>query len=461
MPPTAFLADRETGRQGDKEIARFVTLSPCHLVTLSTKKAMVALSLVGVLLLGAMLRLIWPGDIEYKADEAWTYHCVCDVKAGQPWPMLGMPSSQGPLNPGLSIWVFLALGELVDLESPTDLARLVQLLNIASLVGLVVFAFGIAPREEREFWLWAAALVAVNPLAVLSHRKIWPPCVFPPLVLLFLVCWWRRERRGWAWGWGLLGALLGQVHMPGFFFAAGFVLWALLFERRRPAWGWWLFGSVLGALPLLPWLHYLATEAVFMPRHPGAWQHLFEFRFWIRWVQEPLGFGLKYSLGRDYFDFLRQPLWGSQPTFLVLVLHLLAGGLGLVILGRWLLHPAANAAGSPSRPSETAFTQNAALWGYGLLITLTSFPIHRHYMIILFPLPFLWLARLALGSGSRLSFGRGLLTALVLVQACLSLQFLTYIHHQQQIRGDFGPTYASQVRDTGMEESEPAESDAR
>lgn len=230
----------------------------------------------------------------------------------------------------------------------------------------------------------------------------------------------------------------------------------LPFRSQAPAWGGWFVGSVLGAIPLLPWLRYVATEAVFLPRHPGAWQHLFEFRFWLRWVLEPLGFGLQYSLGKDYLDFLRQPLWAGHFTWLVLVLHVLGGMLGVLILARGLRswYRTRNAR-TTAADSPTRFTQNAALWGYGLLITLTSFPIHRHYMIILFPLPFLWLARLALNDAVRPRLGRGLLTALVLVQAALSIQFLCYVHDKQQINGDFGPTYAFQVRAAEFEESEP------
>ena len=50
------------------------------------------------------------------------------------------------------------------------------------------------PVVEREAWLWAIALVAVNPLAVLYHRKLWNPSLFPLLTVCFLWCWWHRQR---------------------------------------------------------------------------------------------------------------------------------------------------------------------------------------------------------------------------------------------------------------------------
>src|SRR5262249_23742786 len=185
------------------------------------------LGIILALLAGASLRLIWPEDIEYKADEAWTFQHSRD--AALPW--LGMPSSVDIPNPGMSVWVFVLLQRLSGAADPPALARAVQLVNAAALVLLVCFAFPHVLRGEREPWLWAAALVAVNPLAVLFHRKIWPPCVLPLLTLAMLYGWWYRRRRGPAFVWGLVGVCLGQIHMAGFFFATRFVLWALLFDR--------------------------------------------------------------------------------------------------------------------------------------------------------------------------------------------------------------------------------------
>ena len=72
--------------------------------------------LVLALALGAVLRLVWVGDIEYKADEEWTYRQARDaVRAGQ-WPRFGMPASAGPLNPGPSVWVFVLLGEVTGTD---------------------------------------------------------------------------------------------------------------------------------------------------------------------------------------------------------------------------------------------------------------------------------------------------------------------------------------------------------
>ncbi len=410
------------------------------------------LGIVLALFAGAGLRLIWAEDIEYKADEAWTFEHSRD--GDLPW--LGMPSSVDIPNPGMSVWVFVLLERLSGADDPPALARAVQITNVAALVLLVCFALRHVPRGEREAWLWAAALVAVNPLAVLFHRKIWPPCVLPLLTLAMLYGWWYRQRRVPAFVWGMVGVCLGQIHMAGFFFASGFVLWALLFDRpwrERVAWRSWLIGTALGTLPMLPWLIHLLTQPSARPINPHRWVHAFELKFWIRWFTESFGLGIDYTFGPYFREFLSYPLLAGRPTYLVGLLHWIVGGIALLMLGRagislwrrrdqwrdcWI-----------GRESASAFTQNAALWGFGLLLTLSSFSIHRHYMIVLFPLEFLWVARLALATGGEharsVRVGRVLLMSLWLAQFCISANMLAYVHTRQNFAGtEYGIPYGAQ-----------------
>jgi hypothetical protein len=411
--------------------------------------------LVIALAVGAALRLAWVGDMEYKADEAWTFHETSAAVRDGSWPKFGNPCSAGPLNPGMSVWVFVALGKATGCQDPTQLARGVQMLSLLALAALVAFAVLLVPAGEREPWLWAAALAAVNPTTVLLQRKIWTPSVVPLVSLALLAGWWRRDRFWGAFVWGLVGACLGQIQMAGFFLAAGFVLWAALFDRRRVAWLGWLLGSCVGALPLLPWLAYLMTEY-----HSGGpsrfyWVHLFEFKFWDRWVMQPLGFGLEYALDAEHAAFLRYPLLNGRPTYLAWAAERVAMLVGLFLLARgaWRLWqtrrrwPALLTGGD----SPTGITLSAAFWGFGLLLTITTLYVQRHYMSVAFPLTFVWLARLALPApGERPAarkVGRGVLVGLCLAQALLTATFLDYIHvNGGTRRGDYGTTYAASQR---------------
>jgi hypothetical protein len=402
---------------------------------------------------GAVLRLVWGADIEYKADEAWTFRRTQEVGRTEPFPGLGNPTSQGYRNPGLSIWIFLALGKLFGATDPVTLARAVQVLNITALLLLVGFIRCFVPRGEREPWLWAAALAAVNPLAVLCQRKIWPPSVLPIFTVVMLAGWYRRDRRWGAFLWGLVGACLGQIHMAGFFLAAGFAVWALLFDRKGVRWVDWLAGSSVGALLLLPWLVTLANAGWGEPRNVGNLAHVFEARFWLYWVTEPTGLSVAYALDKDFGDFLTFPRVAGFPTFLMGLLHavlIVSAAVLLFRAGRSLwqrrrLSPT----GETERPSPTALTLGAAVWGFGVLLTFSTLPIHRHYVWDAFPLTFVWLAWVAFkyagAAPPDLARSRKLLLTLCVVQGLVTASFLAYIHaHRRPIRGDYATPYAAQ-----------------
>jgi hypothetical protein len=401
------------------------------------------------LLAGAGLRLAWPADIEYKADEAWTFARTQHADAeGLQW--LGMPTSVEIRNPGMSLWGFQVLSWLFQANNPPALARGVQFLGILSIGGLITFARCSVPVAQREPWLWAAAFLSVNPVVILFERKIWPPSLLPIFIVVFLAAWWYRSRGPGAFFWGLLGACIGQIHLAAFFFAAGFLAWAACFEGRRVAWRWWALGTAIGMLPLIPWLRYFVQELMSHRALPHVIKHAFELKFWSRWTMEPLGLGLNHALGPDFLDFLRYPLVSGYPTFGVGLLHVLVAAIGICLLGRAFLG-AAQIPDFGSRfrrggDSSSAFTVNAALWGYGLCLTLSLLPIHRHYMIVTYPIEMLWLARLALEL-PRKQNGRRFLGILWVAQLLISISFLGYIHVNQGSRGgEYGKTYAAQPK---------------
>jgi hypothetical protein len=410
-----------------------------------------AVGLIAAVVLGAGFRLVWVMDMEYKGDETWTFTRTQQVGVTEPFPWIGMPSSGKVNNPGMSLWLFLALAKAFGVVEPPELARAVQLLNIAALGLLIVFAWIWVEKTDRELWWWGTALGAVNPLAVLSHRKIWPPSALPLFTLVFLVGWWHRHLTWGAFLWGLTGACLGQIHMAGFFFAAGVVIWAFFFDRKQTAWRDWLIGSCLGAVPLVPWAYDL-----WMKSPTGAislkWTRWFE--FWKHWITEPFGIGLKYSLGGEFPVFLGYPIVDGHPTYFVGVLHLFLILLGITILGRgvsWLWQDRRRWRdlwiGSQS---PTVFTVNGVLCGYGLLLTVSGLPFYRHYLLVTFPLPFVWVAWLAFGPAvdrpGRVKAARVLLLTLCVCESLLAASFLFYIHlNGGAIEGDYGIAYGAQA----------------
>src|ERR1700722_12569032 len=91
------------------------------------------------LLLGVILRLSFPGDIEYKDDEKYMFGASQRVGVTESWPLLGMPSGVKVNNPGMSIWIFAVLAKITHAATPPELARAVQFLNILALFVLAFF----------------------------------------------------------------------------------------------------------------------------------------------------------------------------------------------------------------------------------------------------------------------------------------------------------------------------------
>ena len=409
--------------------------------------------LIAALLTGAVLRFVWVEDMEYKGDEAWTFDRTQNAGRSEPFPLVGLPTSLEFRNPGMSVWTFLALGRLAGVGEPTGLARACQALNVAALFVLVAFALRWVDAEQREPWLWAAALASVNPLAVVFQRKIWPPSIFPLFSMLLLIGWWRRDRRAGAFACGLIGVILGQMHLSGFFFVAGLAVWALLFDRRRVAWLSWLAGSLCGLLPLLPWLADVARHWAEWPARARFWAHAPEPKFWTHWFTEPFGIGLKYALGEDFATFFAGPPWHGRPTYGVALLHAVVGVTAGIIVIRaaiavWRERGSAREL-LTGRRSETAFIVSAGVWGYGLVFNAACLRFYRHYLLVAFPLTFVWAAQLALApaGAARLRHARALLLVLCVAQALISVSFLVFVHqHQDGVRGDYGVPYAAQAR---------------
>jgi hypothetical protein len=405
------------------------------------------------LIVGAVFRLAWPGDIEYKGDEAWTFEQTRRIGVTEPLPARGMPTSVGVPNPPLSVTVFWALARMTGAGDPPGLARAVQALNVCALLLFLVFVCRSVRESEREAWLWGLALAALNPMAVLAHRKIWPPSVFLLATLVALAGWRRRDRRAGAFVWGLVSMIAGQIHLSAFFFAAGFALWAVLFDRRRVRWPFWIAGILVGALPMIRWV----LEVGHTPALVGATYDVNRIpllTFYRHWVLGALGLEAKSALGPHFAEFLAGPRIGGHLSYLVGLLHLIALGAGLMLLGpalgrlaRQRFRIGEKRAGPTS---ATAFTVSAVFWGFGLLLTSSALIIHRHYLFVAFPLQWVWLARLALDVGqpsaAAMRRGRRALVVCCLAQLALTASLLTYLHVTGGApRGDYGVAYRAQV----------------
>jgi hypothetical protein len=407
-----------------------------------------ACGVVLALVAGVALRLVWPADMEYKADEIYSFDRTQRVGVDESWPWVGMNNSADVPHPGMSVWIFLALAKLSAAASPVELNVACMALNALALCLFAFFIRSAVPAAERELWWWGCALLCVNPLAVLFERKIWPPSALPIVGVCLLAAWWHRSRPSWALAFGLLAAAAAQIHPGAAFFAAGLAIWALVFDRGSLRWGWSLAGAALGSLTAWPWVHHLLFVAERSAAGPARWWRIFEFKFWIYWFTQPFGFSLHYSLGDDFPAFLRGPVIGGRDSYLVAGLHIALGLVMAVVLTRWLLRARRQGLGDLTR-TPTGLAIGAVGVGYGVLLTITGLPVYRHYLIVAAPVMCVAFARV-----TWLAFdppqARKVFGGLCLAQACLTWLFLSFVHRADgPIRGDYGTPYRAQVEQGG------------
>jgi hypothetical protein len=421
------------------------------------------------LLTGLILRLIYTEDMEWKEDEYYDFVQTQLIGHDRPWPWAGMNSGVYLANPGMSIWVFVWLARLARATDPIALQRALSLFAWLGIALLIPFALYFVKRgtshqsDNRESWLWACAFAMVNPFGVYMDRKLWPQGFFPFFSTLMIAGWWKRDRAWGAFLWGCIGAMLGQIHMSGFFLAGALFLWTAFFNQKaipktRVRWLWWFIGSCAGAWPLIPWYLHVLSNPPPGQVLSGTWGDVLQFKFWVFWVTDSLGLHLGNPLGltrggsvwAQISDFVRYPIINGNATYLCGIAHAVALVSGCWIIfsglfrrGRQLFAREARVQWLFARKvSQTAFAQKAALWGFGVLLTATRVNIRRYYMRVSFPFEQIWLVRLALSHNPNRQAGRVALFLLWCAQLMISAHFVGYIHvNQGSLQGDYGEAY--------------------
>src|SRR5688572_6637568 len=344
-------------------------------------------------------------------------------------PWLGMPTSQGVRNPGMSVWPFVALSHVFGADG-FGLTQGVRWLNVLALAAAVVFALSRMSGGD-PLWLAGLLLAAVNPLEVVLQRKLWAQSVLPIVALVVLWLWIDRKR-SWrhAAGLGASAAVLAQIHPSGMFVVAA-LLGGALWDRQRGAvrWGAVVVGFAVLGWPLYFWVEHLLqtlTQTAGDPTSPlSLWrwaENVVSFRYVHLLLSNLSGVMMRHSLGAHFWEFVRHPV--------VLVAHVALIVITVVALGRWLL----NWRGLKVE-GETGPLLLWGLAGTGVLMTVAGVFVQRHYYLGLFPLPYLAFAFLLLRNARSWT----LVYAVAVLQLVISAAFLLFIHENGGAPGaDFG-----------------------
>jgi hypothetical protein len=371
--------------------------------------------------------------MEWKADEQLLFARAIAAAHDGVLPWLGINSGANILNPGFSIWPFAFFARFT--ADPVGMLQWVQWSNVVALWAFFWLFIRAVPAEARNVWLWGLALFAVSPFAVVHSRKLWAQDLLP--LFCAAVLWghfYRRTRLG-AFAWGLVGALIGQVHMSGFFFAFALALATVVRDGRRgelraTRWLYWIAGSLIGGAILLPWLSAVTSG------HAGHsayhFREILTVNFYAQWFLAAWGIALA---GTRYAgtQFLREPLAWGHPTYLVLLAHMYLATVGLWVTLRWL------ASGlRPRFDDDLRFYFVVTFVLVGALLTLSGVRVRPHYLIVAAPFVHLWAAGV---TWPRKRVLAGVAGAQMLVTAT----FLAFVHRHGGIPwADYGWSYRAQ-----------------
>jgi hypothetical protein len=346
-----------------------------------------------ILLLGAALRLGWPGVNSFAYDEARLSHIALQMARGEAFAAVGMPSSTGVPNLPAAAWIF-ALPYAISAD-PLAATLFVGLVNLTAVAGLWALA-----RVGWGRWagLSAALFLGTSPFAVLYSRNIWSQNLLVPLAVAWLgtailgAASAGPARRAWAIGLHVLVAgFAWQVHFAGVVLLPA-TLWAIWrFGWQRHPWPL-LIGGGVALLLLLPFaLQVICCAPEVFDQYRAVLGNPAQTDL------SSVSYTLDLGLGRGWAYLAL----GERDTMSRAVAPAVGAGALLMVgaagLGRSLL--------SRSADGETG----RAVAGLALVLLLVgplfflrhSTPVHAHYLLTSLPA-----LALALGAGARLFAGR-------------------------------------------------------
>lgn len=388
-----------------------------------------------LLAVASVFRLIWAGDMEWKADEQAMFELAGQYARSGEWPQTGLKSGVGFVNSGMSIYPFILFYKISP--DPVFMARCVMGLNVFALVFLLILASH--SGKDRQVMMYGVALMAVNVLAVLFSRKIWAQDLLPVFTVFLWGSHFIKNRYAGVFLTGIFGAFAGQLHISGYFIAAGIFLTSLISGRYTLRHLLLFFtGFALAMIPAWPWIRQLFQSGNTSDVHLN---YIFKFEYFLHALTDPFGLNVLYPLGaKDVYQFMKFPMLGGVPLFLPI---LAAGGIlwmTLRALKRVNYFPEKRKfKWDLKQPFQYYFTAFVLI--PGLLLTLSGSPVRSHYLIASAPFLHAGFAYFWLKAGMKNVW------AVVVLQALITLLFLMYVHQADIISGDYGIPFNKQLPD--------------
>jgi len=376
--------------------------------------------------LALALRLVWPEDMEWKFDEQEMFRLAGDALQNG-LPAVGMPSGGGLPNAGFSIWPFSLFYALHP--SPLFMVWCVQILNILA-IALLVFCASRYEGENKRLLFYALASFAVSLMPVLFARKIWAQDIMPVFIALMWLCYEYRHKWYCLPVMGLTMAFAGQLHLSGFYYAAGLFAGMLIFKKISFKHSLFIAdGAAIGMIPGIAWIETAAGQG-------GGMAHVFniyKFEFWLHCLTDTPGFNAFYYAEKDLLSVAAFPFNTFMASIVVLGIILII----LVAVFRYIKRRQFSLEiANPVPVLLVAFVLIP-----GVLMTFSGIPVRSHYLIGAYPFLCLALMHVVVKSGIKMA------RILIALQALFTLLFLLFVHNKQEIKGDYGKTYGKQMKE--------------
>jgi len=421
------------------------------------------LLLAVVLLLTAVLRLSFPGLTEFKADEARLTLLALEMAEGTAFHIRGISSSVGFPNFPMSVWLYsLPLLLWKHVYAATIFTGLLNTLAVLGGYWLVRRYYGV------EAALVAALMFAVSPWAIHHSRKIWAQNLLP----FFVVGWGISaalafvERR---WRWLIVHflclAIAAQAHLAAMALVPVTALLLLIFWRRLN-WKLTAVSITLAALTTTPFIYYLlsngqqfltsASDPSALPTSARSWD-LSAFRMAWRLISGKDIHALAGAV--EFRNYL-----ATVPDLTAVYLFwgvLILGGIGLLLKNVWTLLARTNS--DPKSTSQSEVSIILLLWLFVplLLFSLPQLPSELHYLLPIYPVPFMaagiFVARVPLRWKRPL---RGLLVLSAIAHLFVWGQLMRFVE-QTATPGGFGTPLATLLEATDLARTRLAETDAQ
>jgi hypothetical protein len=405
---------------------------------------------IALIVLAALGRLLWLGDMEFKSDEREWVETLVDLWSRPTSPLApeshhsGIPHSSG----------FFHFLRAISFASNDPLLMVGAIAGFSAAVMLLGLALG----RRSQMDLLALAMVSTSLTLFVDTRKIWTPDLIAAWVILGLVLWSAAERqrapRAAAW---LTGAsAFCFVMAPHMYLAAlpaavattlavpALWLWRRRTHPGRACFRAWVVGGLLGWATFLPYaVARCCVHASPRPQPPLSTQELGDVLRDAFTLPSPLKVYLVYL--REEVQALR-----AQPPNLLLELSLFWMLVAVVV---WTTLFGAVLARLLARWRQTLDSPMMVASLLAWLLTAAAILTSRlgsyiNYWLAAVPFVYFLMARTAyqarLSRGFR--FLRPALWVACVVAFITTVHFAVLIHEHRGFPGEYGMSYQQQQR---------------